>query len=280
VTAFDRRLVPVRPDLAAAHLRGTVAAPRYAEGVARRVVDGTAALRREPRPDAPQDTEALHGEAVTVYDEVEGWAWGQLSRDDYVGWLPANALGPDRSPTHRVSALRTFVYPGPSIKAPPLMALSFGAEIAVEAGEASFARLAGGAGFVFAPHAVPLETVEGDAVAVAERFVGVPYLWGGRSSLGIDCSGLVQTALQAAGLACPRDSDMQEKALGRPLESGLPAIARGDLLFWPGHVAMARDGGTMVHATAHAMSVVVEPIAEAVARIEAAGTPLRSVRRL
>jgi cell wall-associated NlpC family hydrolase len=279
VTALDRRLLPARPDLAAEHLRGRVEAARFVVGEARRVVDFAAPVRREPRPDAPLDTEALHGEAVTVYDEVEGWAWGQLARDLYVGWLPANALGKPLPATHRVGALRTFVYPAPSIKQPPLQPLSFGSEVAVAAQEGHFARLAEG-GFVFERHLQPVGTIEADPVAVAERFLGVPYLWGGRTSLGLDCSALVQTALEAAGRACPRDSDMQEHELGEPLAGGLAALRRGDLLFWKGHVAMARDAATMIHATAWTMSVIIEPIAEAVARIAAGGDPLRGVRRL
>ena len=127
-------------------------------------------------------------------------------------------------------------------------------------------------------HLAPLKTKQPDFVAVAEQFFGAPYLWGGKTSLGIDCSGLVQVALQACGIACPRDSDMQEDALGKPVS--LSALRRGDLVFWKGHVAIARDGATLIYANAHHMAVAIEPAAEAIARIKAAGSDVASVRRI
>jgi cell wall-associated NlpC family hydrolase len=282
MTALDPRLTPARPDLAAAHLRGRVDAARFVDGVVRAVVAPQAPLRRRPEHDAPLDTEALHGERVNVYEENdEGWTWGQLA-DGYVGWLPSAALGPDGpAPTHRVAALRTFVFPAPSIKTAPLATLSLGARVAVMRTEGVFAVLAGG-GFVFAAHLVPTDTTEPDHVAVAERFVGTPYLWGGKTSLGLDCSGLVQVALAAAGVTAPRDSDMQERALGAPLADphDQAAYRRGDLIFWPGHVAIVCDATTILHANAHHMMVAVEPTAAAVARIAAAGSPITGVRRL
>jgi hypothetical protein len=279
VTAFDPRLTPARDDLAAAHLENVVAAARFAQGQPRRIVAGTAPVRREPRPDAALDTEALFGEAVTLYEESEGWAWAQLGADGYVGYLPATALGDPGAPaTHRVTALRTFLFPGPSIKLPPADVLPLGARVTVASVEGALARLATG-GFVPACHLAPPDFAEPDFVAVAERFLGVPYLWGGKTALGLDCSGLVQVSLAAAGTAAPRDTDMQEAALGAAAAVDPQALLRGDLLFWKGHVAIARGDGTMVHANAHRMAVTIEPVAEALARIEAAGSPLRSVRR-
>jgi cell wall-associated NlpC family hydrolase len=242
-----------------------------------------APLRREPAPDAPLDTEALMGEAVTVYEtDAEGWAWGQLEADGYVGWLPAEALRPAEAhpvPTHRVTPLRTFVYPGPSIKLPPSAALSIGARVAVGRIEGDFATLATG-GFVFARHLSRQDTAEPDFVAVAERFLGVPYLWGGRTSLGLDCSGLVQVSLAAAGIAAPRDSDMQEAGLGTALpEDAVPA--RGDLVFWKGHVGILADPVTLLHASGHHMLVVREPLDVARARIrDATGSDWTGRRRI
>src|SRR5436309_2769729 len=214
MTAFDHRLTPARPDLAAAHLEGKVEAARFVTGDVREVIEAQAPMRREPSPEAALETQALMGERVTIYEtDNEGWAWGQLAGDGYVGWLPAaTLLAPDAAPTHKVSALRTFVFPGPSIKQPPTDALPLGAQVTVAGEQDSFAVLASG-GYVPKNHLATLATHETDFVAVAERFVGTPYLWGGKSSLGIDCSGLVQIALNACGIACPRDSDMQEKAL-------------------------------------------------------------------
>jgi cell wall-associated NlpC family hydrolase len=247
------------------------------------VIAPQAPLRREPRPDAPLDTEALKGERVTIYDtNDEGWAWGQLAGDNYVGWLPSAALAPPGpAPTHKVAALRTFVFPGPAIKLPPLEALPFGATLDVVRIEDRMAVTASG-GHVPAAHLAPIGDNEPDFVAVAERFVGTPYLWGGKTVLGIDCSGLLQIALSASGVPCPRDSDMQERALGRALGRGEGALKpeRGSLLFWQGHVAIARDRDTLVHANAFHMAVVIEPIAQAVMRIRGMDSEITSVGRI
>jgi cell wall-associated NlpC family hydrolase len=279
---FDPRVTPARPDLAALHLKGKVEAARFVEGTELEVRDGQAPVRREPAPDAPLDTEALHGERVTVYEENgEGWYWGQLCADGYVGWIPANALRtPGPSSTHRVAALRTFMFPGRSIKAPPVDALSLGSRVAVARVEGDLAVLPSGF-CVPVRHLAAIDSREPDFVAVAERFVGVPYLWGGKTSLGLDCSGLVQVALTAAGIACPRDSDMQERELGAALPVDDPAaLRRGDLLFWKGHVAIVRDAASIVHANAFHMAAAVEPIEEAVRRIAQAGSTIVAIKRI
>jgi cell wall-associated NlpC family hydrolase len=278
---FDPRLTPARADLAAKGLEGTVTAARFVEGRAYEVIEPQTALRATPAPDAPLLTEALKGERVTIYDmNAEGWAWGQLAVDDYVGWLSANALAPAGAPTtHKVTALRTFAFPGPSIKLPPLEALPLGARLAIARVDERLAVTRSGA-YVPVPHLAPLDFLEPDFVAVAERFLGVPYLWGGKTALGIDCSGLVQVALTAAGRVCPRDSDMQEAALGVPLANPERRLQRGDLVFWKGHVAIVRDGNTLIHANAFHMAVAIEPLAEAIARIRATGSEVTSVRRI
>jgi cell wall-associated NlpC family hydrolase len=283
---FDPRTTPARPDLAAQHLEGEVTAARFVAGTEREVRDAQAPVRREPSPDAPLDTEALHGERVTVYDENgEGWCWGQLGSDGYVGWIPANALRPPGPPpTHRVAALRTLVFPGRSIKAPPVDALSFGSRVVVRTLQRDDSRELTDleSGFCIPTrHLAPIESQEPDFVAVAERFVGVPYLWGGKTSLGIDCSGLVQIALTASGVACPRDSDMQEQALGapRPIDD-LAGLRRGDLIFWKGHVAIVRDERSIVHANAFHMAVAIEPTAEVLRRIADAGSQVVSIKRI
>ena len=280
-TPFDRRLTPARPDLAARHLQGQVAAARFVDGTLREVRDGSAPLRREPAPDAPLDTEALRGERVTVYETTdEGWCWAQLERDAYVGWLPADALAEPGAPaTHTVRALRTLAYPGPSITLPPVAAFSLGCRLVVTRTEGPLAATP--SGWVPARHLAPLDAREADFVAVAERFLGVPYVWGGKTSLGIDCSGLVQVALDAAGLACPRDSDMQERALGEAVAADAAGLRRGDLVFWKGHVAIARDADTFLHATAFHMMVAIEPITDVVRRVASeGGGAVRTVRRL
>src|ERR1043166_3555224 len=276
---LDPRITPARPDLAASHLEGKGSAARFADGQAREVIDAQAPVRRAPAPDSEQMTEALMGERVTVYEfNDEGWAWGQLDGDGYVGWLPANALvAPRAAPTHRVTALRTLAFPGPSIKLPPVAAPPLGSRLAASRDHERFAVAT--IGYVPASHLAPADRHESDFVAVAERFLGTPYLWGGKTNHGLDCSGLVPVALNACGIACPRDSDMQEKALGAMVTT-LSTLQRGDLVFWKGHVAIVRDGSTFVHANAFHMAVTVEPIAQAIARIKATGSDVTSVRRL
>lgn len=284
---LDPRLHAYRPDLADERLRGRVEAARFAPGERKRVVAPTAPIRAEPYPDAPLLSEALAGEDVRVFDETaEGWAWGQLETDGYVGWFPADALGTARAePTHCVTALRTFLYPGPDLKLPPLAALSIGSRLVL--GEevvtrgTTYRRVIG-VGAVAARHVSPLGAEPaGDFVAVAERFLGTPYLWGGRSSLGLDCSGLVQLSLMMAGRAAPRDSDQQEASLGTPLAGGVEApLGRGDLIFWRGHVGIMSDAKTLLHANAFHMEVAAEPLAAALERIAAAGSRPTSVRRL
>ena len=280
--SFDRRLTPARADLAAAHLRGRVDAPRFVEGRKMRIIAASAPLRRSPQAEAPLETEALFGEAVTVYDEGDGWAWAQLERDEYVGYLPSTALGAPSEPTHRVAALRTHAYPGPAIKLPPRMALSLGAQLTIVGSEGDFAVSEDGL-HLWSRSLVELGANEPDWVAVAERFVETPYLWGGRTSEGIDCSGLVQTALTAAGIVSPRDSDMQEAMLGEAVAVDDPRapLARGDLIFWKGHVGIMRDPVTLLHANGWHMKTVREPLSQARGRISASGAgEVTSIRRL
>jgi len=280
---FDPRVTPARADLAAKELEGKVAAARYLAGQLYEVIEPQAPLRGEPSHDAPLLTEALKGERVTIYEKNdEGWAWGQLVADGYVGWLSANALAPPGAPpTHKVVALRTLVFPGPSIKLAPLEALPLGARVAVARREERMAVTQSG-GYLPAVHLAPIDVYETDFVAVAERFLGVPYLWGGKTVLGLDCSGLVQIALAACGVSCPRDSDMQEEALGSPVAAATDRsdLQHGDLVFWTGHVAIVRDRATFLHANAFHMAVAIEPIGDAIARIRGAGGEITSVRRI
>ncbi|GAN52216.1 C40 family peptidase [Methylobacterium radiotolerans] len=271
--SLDPRLTPARPHVADLRLRDRVAAARYVAGTPRRVTAPSAPLRRAPAADAGLDTEALLGDAVDLYDAADGYAFVQLARDGYVGYLPADSLGPvDPEPTHRVTALRTFLYPEPDLKRPVLGHLSLGARLAATGEAGAYLETPGG--YVFARHCAPVDARAPDYAATAARLAGTPYLWGGRTSLGLDCSGLVQLCLDAAGLPCPRDADMQERALGRalPFDPARPDFAglrRGDFVFWRGHVGLMGDPETLIHANGHHMAVAAEPLAEAVARIAA-----------
>ena len=278
----DPRLTPARGDLAAKYLEGKVKAKRFVTGEEFEISDALAPLREAPSTDAALLTQALKGERVTIYDRnSEGFAWGQLHSDGYVGWLPDAALAkPVTAPTHKVTALRTFAFPGPSIKLPPVDTLSIGARVSVAREDGVFAVTREG-WYLPRRHVGSIDAVESDFVAIAEKFVGTPYLWGGKSSLGIDCSGLVQVSLNAAGTGCPRDSDMQQNGLGRALsEAETRHLRRGDLIFWKGHVAIVRDAATIVHANAHHMATAIENTNVAIARIKAAGSAVVATKRL
>ena len=279
MVALDPRINPFRPEIAAKHLQGQVEAARFVEGTRHEIIEPITALRRAPSHEAQLDTQALLGERVIVYETTdEGWAWGQLETDGYVGWLSANALGkPGPAATHKVSVPRTLGFPGPDIKQAPAVALPMGAQLAIVSQGEHFAVTANRWHLPIV-HLAPIKARESDFVAVAEEFLHTPYLWGGKTSLGLDCSGLVQVALQAAGVACPRDSDMQELALGKL--SSLGELRRGDLVFWKDHVAIACDGDTLLHANAHHMAVAIEPASDAIDRIKAAGSEITSIKRI
>jgi cell wall-associated NlpC family hydrolase len=279
MVALDPRIHPFRPELAAKHLQGQVEAQRFVEGTRYQVIEPIAGVRRLPSHEARLDTQALIGESVMIYETTdEGWAWGQCETDGYVGWLSANALGkPGPAPTHKVAVPRTLAFLGPDIKLPPVAGLPMGAMLAIIRQDERFAVTASG-WHVPVVHLAPIKARLSDFVRVAETLLGAPYLWGGKTSLGLDCSGLVQVALQAAGHPSPRDSDMQELALGKL--SSLAGLRRGDLVFWKGHVAIAREGDTLIHANAHAMMVAIEPANDAVARIKAAGSDVTTVKRI
>ena len=279
--SLDPRRHPFRADLAAETLRGKVAAARHVKGEAHQVVHPAAPLW--PRPDAREGwaTQALFGERVTVYEGKGGWAWVQLERDGYVGYLDARALSAKlRAPTHRVRAPGTFLYASASAKAVTGPHLSMTALLSVAETGAAFSRLAEG-GFVPTRHIAELSRFAPDFVAVAERFAGTPYVWGGKTRLGLDCSGLVQVAMHAAGLDCPRDSDMQQAELGREVDIGanLDGLERGDLVFWSGHVGIMTDGFMLLHANAHHMAVVAEPLRGAVDRIARGGLEIAAIKR-
>lgn len=280
---FDRRITPVRADLADEKLRGQVDAERFSVGTPGRVLVPYTPLHRHPSPEAPVDTQAIRGESVTVYDEHEGWAWVQLQDDGYVGYVRSEALGePGAEPTHRVSAVRTFVYPGPNLKLPFETCLTLNSKVAIAGYEGDYARLATG-GFVYAPHLAALGTWESDYATVAERLLHTPYLWGGKTSIGLDCSGLAQIALAASGFKAPRDSDMQAEQLGTPVAvtPDLKGLQRGDLVFWKGHVGLMLDEARLLHATGHTMQVLIEPLAVAEERIRRVSYgPISTIKRL
>lgn len=277
---LDPNINPCRPDLAAAHLRDLVAAERYVEGSRRQAVRGIVPLRGRPDETAPQTSELIYGETFVVYEEKDGWAWGQCEADGYVGYARAGGLSAEViEPTHRISALRCFVFPEPSVKTAPLKALSMGARVAVTDRRDRYLRIAP-EGWVHETAVEPVGSVTPDYLATARRFLGVPYLWGGRSSLGIDCSGLVQVSLGAAGIRVQRDTYLQRDTLGDSVPLDGRPLERGDIVFFPGHVGMMLDDRTLLHSTAYWMTVCEEPVADVAARtLESEGAGIVAVRR-
>lgn len=277
MSAFDSRITPARADIAAEDLKGTIASSRYVSGERRQVAVGVADLREQPRADLGLGSQLQFGETFIVYDEKGNWAWGQSQIDGYVGYVNAKCLtGEVVSPTHRVIALHSFVFPQPDFKTTPVAGLSLNAKITVEGAEGRFAKIKDG--YILADHLAPVGRFQTDHVAVAERFIGTPYLWGGKTSLGIDCSGLVQTSLEACGSLTLRDTDQQERSIGAEVEP--KTLRRGDLVFWKGHVGIALDRTRIIHANAYHLAVEIEPLKEAMARLTPSYGAVSSVRRI
>ena len=277
---LDPRLHAHRPDLADAALAGKVEAERFVEPRLMQVIEPVVTVHKAPRFDAMQLTQALFGETVKLFHEEEGWAWVQLAKDGYVGYVNGNALSPHVvAPTHRVAVPSTFMYPDANLKTLPAIHLTLNAQVAITAENGAYSQLSNGR-FVFTAHLKHVDEVEPDFVAVAELFRHVPYYWGGKSVQGLDCSGLVQLSLEACGMKALRDSDMQEATLGaRLMVNDLDGLKRGDLVFWNGHVGIMTDEKTLLHANGHHMMVVAEPLKDAVDRIAARYGQMTSIRR-
>ena len=264
---MDKRLMAANPRVAHSSLKGQVDSARFTDGDM--LMCNAAAVDIMGRPSGRRVSQMVFGERFLTLEINEGYAYGAAEKDGYCGYVRSDLLVEPVAPTHWVCSPATHLYPDPNMKLMTLGALYFGSEVMVEHIEGTWARIAGGA-CVPASHLLPLATRLNDPVAIADLYLGTPYLWGGSTRYGIDCSGLIQSAWRACGLECPRDSDMQEAAIGRDVTEA-ETLQRGDLVFWKGHVGIMSSDETLLHANAHHMSVAYEPIAEAIARIETSG---------
>ena len=278
---LDTRLHAYRSDLADKTLEGRVDATRFTQGVAMEVMVPCATLHRKSDASSMQVTQALFGEKIIAFEVGDEWIWCQLKRDGYVGYIARHAASHDlTTPTHQVAVPLTFMYPQPNIKTQPAIELPMNATLQVIRSEESFSELSNGK-FVFSKQIQPIDSFASDFVGVAEKFLDVPYYWGGKSSRGLDCSGLVQVSLEACGIVSPRDADMQEQQLGKSLMiNDLDGLRRGDLVFWDGHVGIMADSQTLLHANGFHMMTVKEPLQDAIARIAPTGGPVTSIKRL
>ena len=284
MTGPDPRLNAYRSDLADARLSGQVSSARFAEGRPAGIVTGLADLRRDADALSGLDTQLLFGETVTVFDERDGWAWVQNETDRYVGYVESAALGAaPPAATHQLAELRGYLFPRPDLKAPPLDYLSIGAPLCVVGAEGDYAALHGG-GVIYRKQIARLDETEPDYVATALRFMGTPYYWGGRSSIGLDCAALIQLCLARAGIAALRDSYMQGGSIGSAVDwqPGETRLRRGDLVYFPGHCVIMLDDREVVHANAFTMSVAIEPLDAVERRViaESGGTGITGVRRI
>lgn len=264
---LDPRLAAWRPDLADIALASKVSVPHYVAPVEMRMMLPAAPLQPSPDANAPMASEMLHGESFALLDVQHGWAWGYSRHDHYVGYVPVSALAPQPSAIgheDRIGPGDGLLFRTPSIKAEVMGVLPAGAVVRWRDEDEAFVRLIDGPFADCLLHRRHLASDRMDWVENALAFVGAPYRWGGRTRAGIDCSGLVQAARVIAGIATRRDSDMQ--AADTPRSIPAAAARRGDLAFWPGHVGILLDGETLLHANAHWMRCVVEPLSDVEAR--------------
>ncbi|PXW70044.1 NlpC/P60 family protein [Blastomonas natatoria] len=266
VADYDPRVTPIRGDLADIALAGRFFAPHYVAPQLHRVKADGAMLRKAGNRDAEAVSQLLAGEGFALLDSAGEWGWGYGVHDGYCGYVLLDGLTrDDAEPTHVVHVRRALVFAEPSIKTPVVASLPMGARIAVQGVSECGRFFAVEGGWMSVRHALGLDALTCDPVDRALQLIGAPYLWGGRSGDALDCSGLVQLVLMLAGHAAPRDSDQQRDALGRALADPEP-LQRGDLVFFPGHVGIMADADTLVHANAHWMQVVAEPLADVIAR--------------
>lgn len=282
MSELDKAINAYRGDIAASSLRGKVQSDRFIEPETYQIKVPIAQLRNAPSNEAEHSTQALLGELIDIYEVKDGFGWGQLKKDGYVGYVAMDYIGQEiKAPSHKICAMRTNVYYGPKVQAQISKTLTFGALVrTTERRENGFVWCED-LGFVYESHICELDKNFDDPIDLAKQMLGTPYVWGGNSPLGIDCSGLVQLCYGACGMDLPRDARLQEMR-GQSLEANddLSGLKRGDLVFWKGHVAIMMDETNIIHATSFTMNVSIEPLKTAKARIDNLGIPIRAIKRV
>ena len=280
---LDPRTTLARKDLADTALKARVRAERYAPIKSKVVSTGIVDVKKTPNNSAPLLTQAFFGEEVSMLDEANGWAFCQLNSDGYVGFLKSEHLSTHGlQPSHSVAVPLSHVYPKPDVRAPIGMAIPFGAQVTISEGveEKRFSEVRG-LGWIYKRHLKPLGSLNADYLQTAAMFLHAPYVWGGKTALGLDCSALVQLALNYAGKDCPRDTDQQLEMLGRSVGANISACEKGDLVFFPGHVGFMLDKMRLLHANATYMRVTLDKLESVVSRLSMVhDNPVVDIRRL
>lgn len=278
---LDKAINPYRDDIAAIKLKGIIEAPNFVDAERMQINVPRAFLKSAPDIESPSLNEALLGDIFDVYEIKNGFAWGQLERDNYVGYIQTSALDDNLfKPSHKIKTIRTYGFKEPSIKSRIISTLSLGAQILPKGEIENGFYNCGELGFVFAKHVCALDEYFDDPAQIAQMYLGAPYTWGGNSSIGVDCSGLAQNSFRACAINLPRDARMQEE-LGQNIEikPDLSGLKRNDLIFWQGHVAIMIDETNIIHANAYHLMTVIEPLEEANQRYLGNNLPIRTIRR-
>ena len=278
-SVFDPREYAYKAGLAADYMRGLIRSPKFLVGEVFQVKINVTSLKKSAGQSSEQVSELLFGEEIIIYEILNGWAWGQSQTDGYVGYVSMDHISCElQENTHEVTALRAFVYKQPDIKAPTITCLSTASQLSITHSKGLFAYIEN-LGWIFEKSIRTLGGVESDFVSVAQKFTGTPYLWGGRSSFGIDCSGLVQLSLRRVGVLCPRDTDQQVSSVGSPINDEITKLLRGDLIYVNGHVAIMVDPHTILHANAFHMSVELESLEVFLSRLKQDNIHIAQMRR-
>ena len=237
------------------------------------IIKSSTFMKLEPFVNSPLETECLFGETVEVLDEDLDWVYCKLITDNYHGWVKKNNIAKFKKATHRVFNIRTFIYNDADLKSNIALYLPMGANLVVEKIYSEWAKIIYlvderiKVGYVPAQHIVELQHKVSDWVAIAQSLEGTPYNWGGRDTIGLDCSALLQLTYQTYGQAIGRNTSDQVK-LDKPIIDNISDLKRGCVIFWKGHVGIMINKVNCIHANAFHMKTVTEPLIDIICRMD------------